>query len=498
MSKQIDLLLINPNAKKKNYQMLASDLSAIEPPIWAGLIATFTLNKGFSVEILDADALNLEPSEIAKKVEDFNPLLTVIVVYGHQPSASTQIMPAVSAICSSIKKIYPSFKILLLGGHVASLPEKTLTDEEADFICDCEGLITVVELIQGLKYHDISNVRGIWYIKDGQPYSNAPAPNIENLDVEIPSVSWDMLPMDKYRAHNWHCFGGLNRKPYAAIYTSLGCPFNCSFCCIHAPFKKGEQVLGYKKETNSYRLWSPKSVINQIDILVTKYGVKNIKLADEIFILNKDHVAGICDLIIERGYDLNIWAYARIDTIKEALLEKIKRAGISWLALGIESGSGKVRKNIHKSFCSEKLIATVSLIKQYDINVIGNYIFGLPEDNCRTMQKTLDLAIELNCEFANFYTAMAYPGSILYDFAIKNNWTLPENWSGFSQHSEDCLPLPTKYLSVGEVLKFRDQAFQKYYRNSSYLDMVQNKFGDGTVNHIKKMASYNLKRSNYC
>ena len=183
---------------------------------------------------------------------------------------------------------------------------------------------------------------------------------------------------------------------------------------------------------------------------------------------------------------------------KEALLEKIKLAGISWLALGIESGSRKVRKNIHKSFCPEKLMATVSLIKHYDINIIGNYIFGLPEDNCKTMQETLDLAIELNCEFANFYTAMAYPGSILYDFAIKKNWTLPDKWSGFSQHSEDCLPLPTKYLSVGEVLQFRDQAFHKYFNNTRYLNMLQKKFGDETVNHIKKMTSYNLKRNNYC
>lgn len=497
MAKQLDLLLINPNAKKRNYQLLAPDLSAVEPPIWAGLIASFALNKGFSVEILDADALNLDSLETAKKVEEFNPLLTAIVVYGHQPSASTQIMPAVSAICNGIKNSKPSFKILLLGGHVASLPERTLNDEAVDYVCDCEGPITVVELLQGLKSHDISNVRGIWYKKDSKLCSNKPAPNVTNLDQEIPSVPWGMLSMDKYRAHNWHCFGGLNREPYASIYTSLGCPFNCSFCCIHAPFKRGEQVLGYKKGINSYRLWSPKSVINQIGILVKNYGVKNIKFADEIFIFNKEHVTEICDLIIERGYDLNIWAYARIDTIKEALLEKIKRAGISWLALGIESGNQNVRKDIHKSFRHEKLMSTVSLIRQYDINIIGNYIFGLPEDNFETMQETLDLAIELNCEFANFYSAMAYPGSKLYDFAILNKWPLPEKWSGFSQHSEDCLPLPTKYLSGGEVLKFRDQAFHKYFSNPNYLNMLQKKFGDETVNHIKKMTLHNLKRDNY-
>ena len=69
---------------------------------------------------------------------------------------------------------------------------------------------------------------------------------------------------------------------------------------------------------------------------------------------------------------------------------------------------------------------------------------GLPEDDLETMQATLDMAMELNCEFGNFYSAMAYPGSPLYALALRNGWPLPEKWSGYSQHSVDALPLPTK------------------------------------------------------
>jgi hypothetical protein len=111
-----------------------------------------------------------------------------------------------------------------------------------------------------------------------------------------------------------------------------------------------------------------------------------------------------------------------------------------------------------------------------------------------SMQATLDLALELNCEFANFYSTMAYPGSPLYQMALEKGWRLPENWSGYSQHSVDTLPLPTKHVSAGEVLRFRDHAFTAYFRNSRYLEMVQKKFGNATLEHIREMTSHQLVR----
>ena len=114
--------------------------------------------------------------------------------------------------------------------------------------------------------------------------------------------------------------------------------------------------------------------------------------------------------IIDRGYDLNIWAYARVDTVKEEMLDKLKRAGFNWLAFGIEAASERVRDNVDKSFGQEEIFRTLEKVRAAGINVIANYIFGLPEDNLESMQATLDLALNLNCEFANFYSAMAYPG----------------------------------------------------------------------------------------
>jgi hypothetical protein len=224
----LDLLLVNPGNRVRAYQSLGTSLSAIEPPVWAGLIATFVRRHGYSVSILDANAENLGPGETAEKIAERAPALTAVVAYGHNPSAATSVMPAAGAICSSLKRIRPDLKILLAGGHVAALPGRTLREEETDFVCGGEGPQTVLELLQALKSGnspDYGKVRGLWY-RDGEELRAAPpAPLVMNLDGEMPGVAWDLLPMDRYRAHNWHCFGEPSRQPYAAFYTTLGCPF---------------------------------------------------------------------------------------------------------------------------------------------------------------------------------------------------------------------------------------------------------------------------------
>jgi radical SAM superfamily enzyme YgiQ (UPF0313 family) len=493
---KLDLVLINPSSRTQVYQSLAGKLVAVENPVWAGLMATYCRRKGLSVEIIDAEAEDLIAEEVAERVQDLAPVLAAVVVYGHQPSASTQIMTASGQVCTAIKQLAPEQKVLLVGGHVAALPERTLREEEADFVAAGEGLHTLVGLVEALKspIPDFGNVPGLWYCKEDSIWSTPDRPLIGTLDADMPGVAWDLLPMDRYRAHNWHCLGGYDRQPYAALYTTLGCPYHCSFCCIQAPFKSGERAAGRDGLANTYRFWNPDTVIDQIDVLVNRYGVRNLKIADEMFVLNKRHVLAICDRIIERGYDLNIWAYSRVDTIKDGMLDKLKAAGFHWLAFGIEAGADRVRANVDKAIDQDELYKVIRRVRDAGITVIGNYIFGLPEDDHETMQATLDLATDLNCEFANFYSAMAYPGSPLYAMAVRQGIPLPAKWTGYSQHSRDCQPLPTRSLPAREVLRFRDEAFMRYYTNPHYLNMLERRFGAETVTQIRQMTEYGLER----
>ena len=113
----------------------------------------------------------------------------------------------------------------------------------------------------------------------------------------------------------------------------------------------------------------------------------------------------------------------------------MKQAGINWLALGIESANPSVRDGAAKRLRVNDIKERVRMVQNSGINVIGNFIFGLPDDTLDSMQETLDMAKELNCEFVNFYCAMAYPGSRLYNIALQQGWKLPEVWHGYSQHS---------------------------------------------------------------
>jgi radical SAM superfamily enzyme YgiQ (UPF0313 family) len=492
----LDLVLINPGSRQQVYQALGQSLAAIEPPIWVGLMANFVRKRGYSVEIIDANAEGLSAEEAAGRVEEMRPLVVAVVVYGHQPSASTQNMPAASAICTAIRRRGGSHKTVLVGGHVSALPDRTLMEEDCDFVIEGEGPHSLIELIEALQAGDdqLSFVRGLWYRLDGATVHNSAAPLVRDLDREMPGVAWDLLPMERYRAHNWHCFGGVGREPYAAMYTTLGCPYKCSFCCIQAPFKSGEHLLGYAPTTNSYRFWSPDLVVAHIQVLVERYGIHNIKIADEMFVLHPRHVVGICDRIIERGYDLNIWAYARVDTVKPAMVDKLRRAGFRWLAFGIEAASDRVRADVDKGFDQDDIFDTIHRVRAAEINVLANYIFGLPQDDLASMQATLDLALELNTEYANFYCTMAYPGSALYRQAVNEGWPLPDAWSGYSQHSVDSLPLPTRHLPASDVLCFRDHAFNRYFASPAYLALIERRFGRQTLRDIHAMNSHALER----
>ena len=318
----------------------------------------------------------------------------------------------------------------------------------------------------------------------------------EDLDSELPGQSWSLLNMKKYRAHNWHVFGRLqNKNRYASLQTSLGCPFKCSFCCINAPF-----------ERNMIRCWSPKHVIKEIIHLTENYNIFDIKIPDEMFVLSPKQVIGICDEIISNGLGdkLNFWAYARIDTLQnDKMLKKMYKAGIKWLAIGVESSSDHVRDGVTKGkFSNIDIKNIIKKVRDIGFNVGANYIFGLPDDDLSSMRKTLDLALEINSEWANFYSAMAYPGSQLYQLAKKNKWVLPDDengpgWIGYSQHSYHTLPLRTDKIKASEVLDFRDSAFNEYFKSANYHSLIRKKFGNETLKEIHSMNEHIIKRKHH-
>jgi anaerobic magnesium-protoporphyrin IX monomethyl ester cyclase len=481
----IDIVLINPGDRRRTYQGLGAELAAVEPPYWVAVLAAFLRQEGFAVAVIDANAENIPPAETARRAAELKPLLSAVIVYGSQPSASTHNMTIAGDICRALGRDKAG-RVALGGLHPSALPERTLREEAVDFVIDGEGPETLKALLAELAsaQPDFSRVPGLWYRTGERIQANPRAPLLTDLDRCLPIAAWDLLPMKTYRAHNWHCFDDPERRsPYGAVLTSLGCPFNCVFCCINAVF--GKPGIRYR---------SPQRVVDEIAFLAEEHGVRNLKIIDELFVLNERHYMAILEGIITRGLKLNIWAYARVDSIKPANLKRMKQAGINWLALGIESAGSSERAGADKWVHVRDIRSVIRSIREHGIHIIGNFIFGLPDDTPETMEETLRLAMDLNCEFVNFYCAMAYPGSRLYDIALEEGWELPSSWQGFSQHGYDMLPLPTRTLPAREVLRFRDDAFHRYFTNPAYLQSLEKTFGGSVKDHVIAMSSARLRR----
>jgi anaerobic magnesium-protoporphyrin IX monomethyl ester cyclase len=492
---QLDVLFVHANASKKIYQDLAKDFSAIEPPIWAGMLANHCRHRGFSVNILDCEALHLDEQQSAEQIIGNMARLVCFVVYGQQPSASSQNMAGATSLADAVKKLAPESKILFVGGHIAALPHEVLEKHKTiDFVCQNEGVYTISNLLKTNLKDNLEAVDGLGFRRDGGIILNKPSPIVarEDLSRELPGIAWDLLPVKNYRTSLWHSYpNNSNRQPFAALYTSLGCPMKCSFCMINIINRQENE---YSDGSAVFRYWEPEHIIKEFDYFASQ-GITNIKIADELFVLNANHFLKLCELIIERGYKFNIWCYSRVDTVRDQYLSTLKKAGVNWLALGIESGNTRVRKDVTKGrFEDADIRKVVGKIRDHGINVIGNYIFGLPEDDLSSMQMTLDLAMEMNTEEANFYSAMAYPGSPLYGIAKKEGWKLPSTYEGYSQHSYEGQPLPTKYLTAEQVLAFRDEAWMKYHTNPKFLELLKQKFGQAAVDETVTSTKIKLKR----
>jgi anaerobic magnesium-protoporphyrin IX monomethyl ester cyclase len=507
MQNNLDVLFISPG-NSKIYQGLSSKYSAVEPPTWGLLLAESCRSVGFKVGLLDLGAETLSDQEFLGRVTALNPRLICFVVYGQNVSAGTASMTGAIEVSTFLKDQKISCPIAFLGSYPQALPKKCLEDEPSiDFVFTNEGVYALRNLLLEKEFSDsvLEKAKGIAWRKGEEIVIN-PAEGVvpqARMDIDLPGYAWDLLPfkekpLDLYRAPMWHAeYIEENRSPYAAIQTSLGCQFKCSFCMINILNRDNEDEIGVAGNYSGMRYWSPEFIIKEFDKL-NSLGVKTVKITDEMFLLNKKYYLPLCEALAEREYskDLMMWAYSRIDTIRDSeVLNLLRKAGIRWLALGIESADKLVRLEVSKGkFEDVDISKVVQQVHNADINIMANYIFGLPGDTHESMQATLDLSKELCTMGWNAYGAMALPGSELYYDASQDGRKLPSTYEEFSWFGYEALPLSNGILSSEEMLSFRDKAFVEYHSSPSFLRKVEENFGSVGVENITDMLKVQLKR----
>ncbi len=295
-------------------------------------------------------------------------------------------------------------------------------------------------------------------------------------------IPYDKVLLPRYRAHNWHSWGRPDRS-YGATFSSISCPFKCDFCCVKDFYH------------SEYRRRDAAFVLEDVKMLAAN-EVTNIKMMDELFALEHKGVREVCGMLAAEGLGevINIWAYARIDTVNADLLKILRRAGVRWLAYGIESGNADIRASAMKGkFTNDQVKAVIQMTKEADISIVGNYMFGFWDDTPETMRETLDLAKELNCEYSNFYCMSVYPGSKLYDEMKVKGVDLPRTSEEFAQMSPNFKPVPTKTMNGREVMAFRDSAFNEYFLSPGYVSMMRARFGERVVQEILAMTSIGIR-----
>ncbi len=502
MNKQLDVLFVSADSSLKAYQDLSKDFAAIEPPTWALLLAQSCRSVGLGVAILDCTAERLTMQQAVARIEECNPRLVCYVVYGQNPNSGTTNMTGALALSHLLKEQDSSFKTCFVGSHTSALPKEVLTYPWVDFILLNEGVYALRNLLRTNLSEHLDKVKGIGYKRNNELILNDPEQIVpqNRMDIDLPGYAWDLLPyrekpLDLYRSHFWHAnFDHEIRTPFAAIYTSLGCRFKCDFCMINIVNRVDNADGIVSANSTGMRFWSPQLMLGEFEKLASM-GVSTIRISDEMFFLNKNYFEPLVDGIIERGLNLHMWAYSRVDTVRAQYLEKFRKAGILWLALGVEAGSQTVRREVSKgSFEDVDIREVIKTVRDADINVISNFIFGFPDDTLDTMNQTLDLALELCTEMANMYPCMALPGSPLYNIARERGWKLPDHHEGYGFLSYECEPLPTKYLSAADVLKFRDEAWQKYFTYPKFLALVETRFGALQRKNVEEMTKIKLKR----
>ncbi len=297
--------------------------------------------------------------------------------------------------CRIIKEISRDIIVIAGGIHATFLPEQVLSDG-FDVVVRGEGEETITELAEAIKNGKaFLGIEGISFKDNGKIIHNPDRPLMNNID-KIHFPAWHLVNFENY----------LPDQRYI-IVTSRGCPFRCIYCSC-GTFSK-----------HKWRARSPENVLEEIKLLVNRYGAKKLKFLDDTFTLDKDRAMKICRLILKENLGIEWACFSRVDTIDFELLKLMKVAGCVSIQFGVESGNQKVLDSIYKEISLEQVEKAVKLAKKNGIkDIICSFIIGHPEDTEDTIVDTVEFANRLKK-----LGATTIPVSMLIPFPGSDVWT---------------------------------------------------------------------------
>ena len=372
------------------------------PPLGLMSVAAVARNLGHDVEIIDR---NLTPFTIRNLV-DFAP-----DVVGVSSLTGPMLKDAIW-VSKAVKRILGEHVPIVWGGmHATTLPTQVLNDDFVDFVVVGEGEYTFVELLDVLvKGGSISGVRGLAHKEGGTPAVNGGRPLIRNLDT-LPALPWDMVNSSFYFRRD------------IALITSRGCPFTCAYC------------YNSEYEGRGWRPQSPDRVLRDIELAASHTRTRSLKLYDDNFPTNRRR----CLAILRRvPAEYSLFVEVSPNFVDDEFLRVVSKLRKVWLFMGIESGSDRMLKKMHRRVSVDQIRRAFGLIRNYDnVRTIGNVVIGCPTETEEELRMSMELLREVNPTRYNVSIYTPYPGNTFFNELVAGGFEAPKDTAGWARLVQD-------------------------------------------------------------
>ena len=377
-------------------------LGTTKPPYTLALIAELLRQEGCDVRLVDATAERLSIEQVIERVaaESFTPTLILF------PSTT----PTLDADVAAVVRLKERFgaPMYCFGPHASTAPMLSMQRAplvDGMFVGEPED--AAVQLAKAQSAAEIAGIASLTWREPAGPIVPHRAHGSYTGFLSMPYPAWDMVPLQQYSLP-------LVNKPYVMVETSRGCPYSCDFCV--APIHQGHK----------FRERSAKALVDEMERAHREHGIEFFYLWGDTVTLNVKSFTAFCDELIARNLPIQWFGNARADNLTDpAFVHRLKRAGCWMLALGVETESEDVRKDMVKRLERQKIEAAFRNMRQAGIKSFAFFIFGYPGETQQTINETIEYAIALDPDFANFYPAVPYPGTAMFDKVVKDG-LLPE------------------------------------------------------------------------
>jgi anaerobic magnesium-protoporphyrin IX monomethyl ester cyclase len=422
----------------------------LPPPYGILQLAAYleTKNKDVEIEVLDCQAQHLDWKGLERHIEAFNP---DIVASSALATCNTYV--AVRTL-ETAKKVNPDVLTVAGGQHFTVMANESLeTYPEIDVIVRGEGEQTFVELVQAFAENKpFARISGISFRHKEKIQHNPPRPLIEDLD-DLPFPGYHFVE-DLLHEYHFTAMAGPKTK-YALIEGSRGCPHRCTFC------------TQWRHWGGKWRLKSSKRIADEFEFCYENYGSRFIWLTDDNFGLGK-RASVLCDEIIQRGFSDDMMWFMQVrcdDVVKHHdLLPKIRKSGLRWALLGVESHSPSTLESFKKKESPEDARAAVKLLKRNDIFAHAMLVIGERKDSAGSIAALREFVNDLDPAFAIFGILTPFPGTEIFEEAKRNGWIEDWNWAHYDMvHAI----MPTETLSRMEVQEQLYECYRSFFGSLS-------------------------------